>query len=643
MEHKTFAITGIPVPAGQPVPVRREVSQWATSTDPQDQIQVSLFVRAVKKMQLRDPLKNELSFYRIAGIHGLPAKRWNHAPSPDGFYCAHNTYQFPTWHRPYLMLYEQVLHDIMVQEVIEEGISDPAIKATWTAAADTWRLPFWDWAIKQQDTQELGLPNLLSEANVKILKVGDTETEPFDNPLYKFVNRLPVGKDKWEKVAMGDPRMGKYKIQAENFDKSIGTSRWAKPDDSEWAKGKVDNKMVNENIKNAEWYKKLLAGSIADNVARLLTDDYFLDYNKFSSTRYAKHNSNGSDPCATEWLSLEMVHNNIHMWVGGYTGTSTGGYTSDSEDEDDEPVKGETFDGHMANVPVAGFDPVFYLHHANVDRILAIWHFLSDKWINPGDSIYTEDLRPFTKDEQGSYHSSQFMSDEKQWGYTYPELTAGATKDSVKQRVWELYGHPMMHLQSDQDFNTSKDTFDDYIINITYDRYALKGKPYYITFYLEDADESWTLGQVFNFSAELEYGCANCKTQKEQGILSRAQVPISVPLHKLSQEWGGRIRLGPADGVSIASMSLEEGTVVPLLAEFLKWKVFTTKGKEVPISRLSTLEVEVLRAPIPYSIPIPSEGDFSKNTDLMEEGGLPQFTSKYTTIHAATMGKEGGV
>ncbi len=29
--------------------------------------------------------------------------------------------------------------------------------------------------------------------------------------------------------------------------------------------------------------------------------------------------------------------------------------------------------GHMGSVPEAGFDPIFYLHHANVDRLWAIW------------------------------------------------------------------------------------------------------------------------------------------------------------------------------------------------------------------------------------------------------------------------------
>ena len=43
----------------------------------------------------------------------MPSQSWDEAPEPDfdkevqqGGYCAHNIVSFPTWHRPYLLLYE---------------------------------------------------------------------------------------------------------------------------------------------------------------------------------------------------------------------------------------------------------------------------------------------------------------------------------------------------------------------------------------------------------------------------------------------------------------------------------------------------------------------------------------------------------
>ena len=53
-----------------------------------------------------------VSFFQIGGIHGLPPVRWNCAgeeeSASDMFegYCAHSTVLFPTWHRPYVCLFE---------------------------------------------------------------------------------------------------------------------------------------------------------------------------------------------------------------------------------------------------------------------------------------------------------------------------------------------------------------------------------------------------------------------------------------------------------------------------------------------------------------------------------------------------------
>jgi tyrosinase len=57
--------------------------------------------------------QNELtSYFQIGGIHGLPYVSWD-AENPDPVsdngwrgYCTHGSVLFPTWHRPYMMLYE---------------------------------------------------------------------------------------------------------------------------------------------------------------------------------------------------------------------------------------------------------------------------------------------------------------------------------------------------------------------------------------------------------------------------------------------------------------------------------------------------------------------------------------------------------
>ena len=78
------------------------------------------------------------------------------------------------------------------------------------------------------------------------------------------------------------------------------------------------------------------ANGLAEAVYRLFTEAYFSSYDAFMSTRYrpGPESIHGPPP---EYLSLEGIHNNIHDWVGG--------------------------NGHMSQVPVAAFDPIFWLHH----------------------------------------------------------------------------------------------------------------------------------------------------------------------------------------------------------------------------------------------------------------------------------------
>jgi tyrosinase len=72
MSYEYYPITGIPIPSGEVTPARREISSWWTSTAPEDQIQVSLFIRALQKMQGKNPLEEMLSYYQVAGRYSLP-------------------------------------------------------------------------------------------------------------------------------------------------------------------------------------------------------------------------------------------------------------------------------------------------------------------------------------------------------------------------------------------------------------------------------------------------------------------------------------------------------------------------------------------------------------------------------------------
>ena len=92
---------------------------------------------------------DKLSYYQVSGIHGRPFVPWDNVafnPGHSGGYCTHDIVLFPTWHRPYLALFEQILYNI-----VQEVAADMTVgKSTYVAAAKTFRMPYWDWAAPKQ-------------------------------------------------------------------------------------------------------------------------------------------------------------------------------------------------------------------------------------------------------------------------------------------------------------------------------------------------------------------------------------------------------------------------------------------------------------------------------------------------------------
>jgi len=121
------------------------------------------------------------SYFQVAGIHGLPFISWdgvNPAPGEGVIngYCTHSNTLFPTWHRPYLALIEQVIagHAQTLAKTYPA-----ATRATYQAAADNVRLPFWDWAAIPQR-----FPDVLTWPTVQITT--PTGVKNVTNPLYNY-------------------------------------------------------------------------------------------------------------------------------------------------------------------------------------------------------------------------------------------------------------------------------------------------------------------------------------------------------------------------------------------------------------------------------------------------------------------------
>lgn len=88
--------------------------------------------------------------------------------------------------------------------------------------------------------------------------------------------------------------------------------------------------------------------------------------------------------------SLENMHDEIHNNVGG------GCYSPNG-----------TTCGTMYHLEVSAFDPIFWLHHAMVDRLLTMWQVLNpNSWITPhiheSEAMWTVPVGQWTDGETGS-------------------------------------------------------------------------------------------------------------------------------------------------------------------------------------------------------------------------------------------------
>jgi tyrosinase len=122
LDHtEAFAITGISAGVNAVTgerPLRRDINDLYMSGPAWD-----LFILALRQFQQVDQ-DDPLSYYQVAGkrpqvilerqatdlqgIHGLPQVSWDGVEGRGEYpgYCSHAAVTFPTWHRPYIALFE---------------------------------------------------------------------------------------------------------------------------------------------------------------------------------------------------------------------------------------------------------------------------------------------------------------------------------------------------------------------------------------------------------------------------------------------------------------------------------------------------------------------------------------------------------
>ena len=222
---------------------------------------------------------------------------------------AHKSSPFLPWHRYFLMRYESELQRIGEKLGISEDFT----------------LPYWDWAPTDTClifTHELfGIP----EYNDKLVNVSGTL---FENGIWPVVCDL------------------QYRVQVEN--QSVIES------DTECAKARTlcdveGDRVHNRRLQRGSWLEYMRALHLPDYEAvamTLLPDQYEGPYG------FANRLEGFVEQCTDEAVKCMFVPsagNNIHGTVHEYLG------------------------GHMSIGGPSANDPVFFLHHGNVDRIFERW------------------------------------------------------------------------------------------------------------------------------------------------------------------------------------------------------------------------------------------------------------------------------
>lgn len=181
-QMSTFGVTG--VQSGRSgdgsVPLRLEIRQLQQNAD-----QWNLYLLALDRLQNVNQTE-QLSWYQISGIHGRPYVAWDNVEASPGDensgYCTHSSILFPTWHRPYLALYEQVLYSLMQQIVGEFPAGSD--RDRYSTAASTFRIPYWDWAAAPPSGQSVLPASVGGSATVQV--TAPTGTTTIKNPLFSY-------------------------------------------------------------------------------------------------------------------------------------------------------------------------------------------------------------------------------------------------------------------------------------------------------------------------------------------------------------------------------------------------------------------------------------------------------------------------
>jgi len=371
-------------------------------------------------------------------------------------------------------------------------------------------------------------------------------------------------------------------------------------------------------------------------------------YQLFTTCKDYLHFSNDQAGSSTTSCSnsLEGIHNTIHTTTGGVPSTAVGTV------------------GHMFYLAEAAFDPAFWLHHTNVDRIFAMWQTINpsaygasqvaphNTWTIAKGTTQNQDspLTPFYKDSSASsFWTTTQVKDWTVFKYTYPEFAdSDGSSAAIQSYVKALYGPSATATAGSSKRTTIPLPFGlgssdaqptaapavpgmpsgglggllsslsapngstyEYVANVKAPRYALGGS-YYIFLFLgcpaSEDPSTW----ISDDHLVGPMGVLAQDTMKGADVLVSGSIPITRSLT-------GKIQSGLLG-------ELSEVIVTPFLEHALEWRILGPDGSSVDPEDVPGFEVAV------YASTASAPGDAYC---------LPTW-SKFIPLPSVTKSKKGG-
>lgn len=381
-----YIVTGCTTPYnGKDTWPRLEINDLA-----KDELQFSLFIQAMKNLQAEGYTPIPASWKEIAGIHGVPWAKWAGDPDgPDGpehsggdqwdGYCYHSCVLFPTWHRVVLLFLEQAVSAEAQAIASKYTYVTPEEQEEWRKAALTLRFPYWDWSAPRVEFE--GMPKILTYENLRLLGPGGTtlrvknplrgytyDSPPDDAPSSDYKGDMRTYFSEWKRTVRWATSKNNPSDDYMALDTALKKGLSIDVLDSDLSPGKANYRPISVNRE-----KLIRVFSFPPEVDNKDQEVACWDY--FATTR---PQSTLPSDIAKFVSSVEEPHNNLHNDIGG--------------------------NGNMSSLEMAGYDPIFFLHHCNIDRLYALWEYVyPDYWMGKDGYAVDKDTRKQFEDTWGTY------------------------------------------------------------------------------------------------------------------------------------------------------------------------------------------------------------------------------------------------